>query len=204
MQVLTVCHKINTMKVYDRDSGGYFMGCLAVLFALNEQEVEKLLAVERSERADYMHEEIEEKFWDDFPEYVCELDKSWDAMHRMLTDGNLDFENTFQPLCNVIFGGEFVYGLTRQPSGEVIISEGEEDEYMILKTPEQVAEVAEELPKRTKEECRKCYDRIDPEDYGMQLDEEDFEYTWYYLQDSLNFWKKAAEEKRYVLFTVDR
>ena len=67
------------------------MGCLAVLFALNEQEAEKLLAVERSERADYMHEEIEENFWNEFPEYVCELDKSWDAMHRVLTDGTLNF-----------------------------------------------------------------------------------------------------------------
>ncbi|MDE7417686.1 MAG: YfbM family protein [Lachnospiraceae bacterium] len=180
------------------------MGCLAVLFALNEQEVENLLAVERSERADYMHEEIEENFWNEFPEYVCELDKSWDAMHRVLTDGTLNFENEFQPLCNVIFGGEFVYGLTRQPSGEVIIIESEEDEFMILKTPEQVAEIAEELPKKTKEECRKCYDMIDPEDYDGWLDEEDFEYTWEYLQDSLDFWKKAAEEKRYVLFTVDR
>lgn len=180
------------------------MGCLAVLFALNEQEVEKLRAVKRKERADYMHEEIEEIFFDDYPEYTCELDKSWDAMHRMLTDGNLNFENQFPPLCNVIFGGEFLYGLVRQPSGEVIIPEEEEDEFMILKTPEQVAEIAKALPERSKEECRKCYYMIDKEDYGFPPDEEDFEYTWYYLQDSLDFWKKAAEEKRYVLFTVDR
>lgn len=180
------------------------MGCLAVLFALNEQDVKNLLAVKRSERSDYMHEEIEETFFDSFPEYMCELDKSWDAMHRMLTDGNLDFENKFSPLCNVIFGGEFVYGLTREPSGEAVIVEDEDDEYMILKTPEQVAQIAEALPKKTKEECRKCYDMIDEEDYGMELDDEDFEYTWEYLQDSLEFWKKAAEEKRYVLFTVDR
>lgn len=180
------------------------MGCLAVLFALNEQEVEKLRLVERKERSDYMHEEIEEIFFNDYPEYTCELDKSWDAMHRMLTDGNLDFENKFPPLCNVIFGGEFLYGLMRESSGEVIVPEEEGDEFMILKTPEQVAEIARVLPKRTKEECHNCYDMIDEEDYGFQTDEEDFEYTWEYLQDSLEFWKKAAEEKRYVLFTVDR
>ncbi len=180
------------------------MGCLAVLFALNEQDVEKLRAVERKERCDYMREEIEEVFFDEYPEYLCELDKSWDAMHRMLTDGNLNFENKFQPLCNVIFGGEFLYGLRRKVSGTVIIPRGEDDEYMILKTPEQVAEIAEALPRKTKEECRKCYDMIDEEDYGMQPDDEDFEYTWEYLQYSLDFWKKAAEEKRYVLFTVDR
>ena len=38
----------------------------------------------------------------------------------------------------------------------------------------------------------------------MKLDEEDFEYTWENLEYSLDFWKRAAEEKRYVLFTVDR
>ncbi len=30
------------------------MGCLAVLFALNEQDVEKLRLVKREERSDYM------------------------------------------------------------------------------------------------------------------------------------------------------
>lgn len=180
------------------------MGCLAVLFALNEQETEELLAVERSGRSEYMHEEIEEIFFDDFPEYTCELDKSWDAMHRMLTDGNLNFENKYPPLCNVILGGEFVYGLMRKPSGEVVVIDDEDDEYMILKSPEEVAKIAEALPARTKEECRKCYAMIDQEDYGMEPDDEDFEYTWEYFQDSLDFWKKAAEEKRYVLFTVDR
>lgn len=180
------------------------MSCLAVLFALNEQEVEKLMSVARDGRSEYMHEEIEELFFDDFPEFVCELDKSWDAMHRMLTDGNLDFTNQYPPLCNVIFGGELIYGLVRKPSGEVTIIDDEDDEYMILKSPEQVAEIAEALPKRTKEECRKCYDRIDGDDYGMEPDEEDFEYTWEYLQDSLSFWRKAADEKRYVLFTADR
>ncbi|RGZ01609.1 DUF1877 family protein [Clostridium sp. AM58-1XD] len=180
------------------------MGCLAVLFALNEQEVDKLKAVKRQERSDYLHEEIEETFFEEYPEYTCELDKSWDAMHRMLTDGNLNFENKYPPLCNVIFGGEFLYGLVRKSSGKVTCPRAEDDEYIILKTPEEVKEIAKVLPYRTKEECRKCYYMIDKEDYGLQTDEEDFEYTWTYLQDSLDFWKKAAEENRYVLFTVDR
>ena len=64
-------------------------------------------------------------------------------MHRMLTDGNLNFENQYPPLCNVIFGGEFLYGLLRRLSGEVVTLEAEEDEYMILKTPQQVAEIAD-------------------------------------------------------------
>lgn len=171
------------------------MGCLAVLFALNEQELETFLNVERPQRAYYMHNELEENFWNDYPEYVCELDQAWDAMHRMLTDGSLNFENKFPPLCNVILGGEFVYGLERDPSGEVLIPDEEDDAYIILKTPQQVAGLAEALPKRTKEECRQCYDKIDEEDYGFAPYDEDFEYAWTYLQESLEFWKKAAAEK---------
>lgn len=180
------------------------MSCLAVLFALSEQEVEKIKLVKRQERSEYLHEEIEEIFFEKYPEYTCELDKSWDAMHRMLTDGNLNFENKFPPLCNMIFGGEFLYGLVRKPSGRITQPKGEDDEFIILKTPEQVEKIAKALPNRTKDECRKCYYMIDKEDYGFQIDEEDFEYTWTYLQSSLDFWKKAAAEKRYVLFTVDR
>ena len=180
------------------------MACLAVLFALNEQEVQKLKSVKRQNRSEYLHEEIEEIFFEEYPELTCELDKAWDAMHRMLTDGNLNFENKFPPLCNVIFGGEFLYGLVRKSSGKIICPRTEDDEYMILKTPEQVEEIAQALPNRTKEECRKCYYMIDIEDYGFPTDEEDFEYTWEYLQNSVNFWKRASEEKRYVLFAVDR
>lgn len=34
------------------------MGCLAVLFALREEDVEKLRQVKRGDRAEYMHEKI--------------------------------------------------------------------------------------------------------------------------------------------------
>ncbi len=50
-----------------------------------------------------MYEEIEDIFFDKYPEYTCELDKSWDAMHRMLTDGNLNFENEFQTVMQCDF-----------------------------------------------------------------------------------------------------
>lgn len=31
-----------------------------------------------------------------------------------------------------------------------------------------------------------------------------FEYTWGWFEASIKFWKEAAEEKRYVLFTADQ
>lgn len=46
------------------------MSCLAVLFSLDDKNVDKLKSVPRKERSDYMHEEIEEVFFDSFPEYT--------------------------------------------------------------------------------------------------------------------------------------
>ena len=100
-------------------------------------------------------------------------------------------------------GGEILYGL-KMKDNKPIRPEEESDQLIILKTPEQVREIAAALPKRTKEACRKCYDRIDSRNYGNEKNDEDFEYTWQWLQRSLVFWTRAAKEKRYVLFAADQ
>ena len=64
--------------------------------------------------------------------------------------------------------------------------------------------MAAELPKITEEQFREWYYKIDEEDYGYPRSEEDFNYTWEWFSDSINFWERAAAEKKYVLFTVDQ
>lgn len=179
------------------------MGCLAVLFALDEQQVLNLEAVPRQDRAYYMHEEIEEIFFDEYPEYTQELDKAWDAMHRTLNGGELDYNEDTQPLCYAVLAGKPLYGVEFE-NGEYITPEGEDSDIITLKTPEQVARVAAELPKITEEQFREWYYKIDEEDYGYPMSEEDFNYTWEWFSDSINFWERAAAEKKYVLFTVDQ
>ena len=51
---------------------------------------------------------------------------------------------------------------------------------------------------------RERYDLIDPEDYQGVLEDEDFEYTWHYLQDVRDLYKRAAAAGRSVIFTVDQ
>ena len=41
-------------------------------------------------------------------------------------------------------------------------------------------------------------------DYGFPLTDEDFEYTWNWFNGTREFWKLAAQENRYVLFTADQ
>lgn len=146
-----------------------------------------------SERPEFISEELEELYFEEYPERTFELDKSWDAMHRALTDGKLCFDCGEYPLGMAILGGELLY------------FDGEEyDDYIITaKSPEQVAELYERLKAFGESDFKKGYDRIDPQEYDDK-DDEDLEYTLEYFTDSIAFWRFAAENRLWVLFTADQ
>jgi hypothetical protein len=121
---------------------------------------------------------------------VAELDKSWDALHRSLTDGKLEYTNGQFPFNHVILGGEILYN-----AGDYIIT---------LKTPEQVKDIAIAIEQLEKNALRDGYRKIDEDDYGSPLTEEDFEYTWEWMEGTKDFWTTAAANNRHVLFTVDQ
>jgi hypothetical protein len=167
------------------------MACLGVLFSLDEETVSKLKSFESDEdRLDFLQENIEENIMTNEPERFAEFDKSWDALHRSLTDGKFEWTNGTFPLNHVILGGQQIYY--------------KDDYIMSLKTPEQVEIIAKTVVTISEDDLRKGYIKIDSKDYGFDLTDEDFEYTWTWFQDSLEFWKKAASEKRFVLFTADQ
>ena len=167
------------------------MSCLGVLFSLEEKEVNKLKSFKSDDdRLDYLQQEIEAIYFEDFPERVAELDKSWDAIHRSLTDGKLGYTNGSFPLNHVILGGEIIYF--------------SDDYIMTIKTPEQVRQIAIAIDKVDNESLRTAYYKIDENDYGFPLSKDDFEYTRDWFDGSKEFWKLAATEKRFVLFTADQ
>ena len=81
------------------------MGSRGVLFAI-EAPVAKRLQDAKGDDDDVMEiiEEIEEA-WDE--DNLAECDKSWDAMHRVLTDGQLEFGDPDQPRTNL--AGAWLY-----------------------------------------------------------------------------------------------
>jgi hypothetical protein len=167
------------------------MSCLGVLFSLSEKEVIKLKKFgSGGDRLVYLQEEIEEIYFDKYPKRVAELDKSWDALHRALTDGKLAYSNGSLPMSHVILGGEILYF--------------EDDYIMTLKAPEQVRQIAAEINNIDEKHLKNGYNKIDSNEYGFPLSDEDFEYTWYWFNSSKEFWKLAAAENRYVLFTADQ
>ena len=125
---------------------------------------------------------IEEDFFNNHRDRIAESDKSWDGMHRALADGELTWDGGEYPLNHVVLGGQLI---------ECI-----DDGFMVLKTPEQVRDVATRLPSITQSELRTRYFAIDPEDYEFDLSEEEFAYIWENFESVREFWIRAASEKQ--------
>jgi hypothetical protein len=83
------------------------MGCLGVHLALDAKTVRKLRSFpSHEERLEYLHEELEEDYFANRPEWLAETDKAWDGIHCTLTDGELGCDKGTYPLNHLILGGE--------------------------------------------------------------------------------------------------
>jgi hypothetical protein len=169
--------------LYDRP-----MAFRGVLFALTGSQEAALVASRHDDEVLRFVDELETAWdWD----WLCEVDQAWDAMHRCLSDGSLALgRRTGRPLELVVLGGGHHH-------------EGED--YVVARVDSAaVVEVAAALDEVDREWLRGRYDAIDPEDYQGVLGDEDFEYTWRYLQDVREFYRRAATAERAVVFTVDQ
>jgi hypothetical protein len=176
--------------------GGVYMACRGVFFAIDENTTRFLENMSRATIVEYIENEIEEVYFDKYREKVAETDKAWDAIQRAFSEGELEFAPTtgIYPANSIVLGGKILYG-DKEREGDYIVS---------LKTPEMVSDIYSFLSALEKEQFRADYLKIDKENYGFEVDEQDFEYTWNWLVGTLDFWKNAANERLFVLFTVDQ
>jgi hypothetical protein len=164
------------------------MACLGVHFAITEDQAQKLLdASGDDELVEVVQEEIEGP-WDE--ERLFQSDKAWDALHRCLSDGSLDVRGGSPPLNLCFFGGQ--------------VLNSEPDYFVVLVRPEQVQQIAEALEAVTREWLRERYDALRFPEYQSAKSDEDFQYTWGQFEGLPDFFARAAEEKRHVIFTVDQ
>lgn len=163
------------------------MACRGVHFAIDDAVVARLLEAKTDEDVALIIEEVEES-WD--RPFLFETDKAWDALHRCLSDGSLDLAGGSYPLSFAVLGGSPVY-------------DGEE--YVVaLVRAQQVPEVAAALAPIDKAWLRMRYDSLEFSDYQVFRSDEDFEYTWANFQGLGDFFARAAEAGRAVIFTVDQ
>ena len=170
------------------------MACRGVFFALTKEEEEKLLAAPNSDAVvEIITEEIEER-WD--PEWLVEMDKSWDAVHRCLGDGSLSRSQS-SLTSKAVLGG-------RQLTSDA-------DWIMSYLTADEVKQVAAAIAGIDQLEFRRRYFAlkkkflwVDRTDYDGPIGEEDFEYSWSNFEEMRVFFSKVAAAHRAIVFSVDQ
>ena len=164
------------------------MACRGVHFAITSNDAQRLLALAGDDDAvlELVQEDAEGR-WDE--DWLQETDKAWDAIHRCLTDGTLTSDASIaRHKC--ILGGRHLY------SG---------DEYIIsFLMADEVRDVSEAIAPFGETELRDRYFMIDEAEYGVPLSDEDFEYTWEWFETLKEFFAKAADADRAVVFSVDQ
>src|SRR5688572_21515235 len=75
------------------------MACLGVFFSVAPEQAAALCNADGDEQLMELIEAIEEA-WD--KEHLAQCDKAWDAMHRCLTDGRLEYGNGSYPLSHAV------------------------------------------------------------------------------------------------------
>jgi hypothetical protein len=164
------------------------MACRGVHFAITDDDLAALRAAGSDDDVMEVVERIEKR-WEEDAGFVCETDKAWDAIHRCLTGGSLEFGAGPLPLRLCILGGEQLH------EGEGYI--------VSLVRHDQLPALIESLRDVTPEFMTKRYAQL-PDDYAEPKSDEDCQYTWDWFSDLPAFFERAAKAGRHVIFSVDQ
>ena len=170
------------------------MACRGVFFALTKEVEAKLLAAQDGDAVvEIITEEVEER-WD--REWLVEMDKSWDAVHRCLGDGSLRRSQSSLTSKAVLGGRQLSSGT------DWIVS------YL---TADEVKQVAIAVAAIDQPEFRRRYFALkkkflwfDRTEYDGPIGEEDFDYSWSNFEDMRHFFSKVAAAHRAIVFSVDQ
>lgn len=162
------------------------MGSLGVFFAVTPEQAAALQDATDDDEVMELVGAIEEA-WD--TDNLAQCDKAWDALHRLLTDGSLEYGNGPEPLRHCVLGPDQLH---------------EGDDFIVsLVAPDEVKKVADGLAGITREWFDDRHRAVVPRDYAPEYGDDDRDYTWDWFQGVRELYRKAAERGRFVVFTVD-
>jgi hypothetical protein len=121
--------------------------------------------------------------------WCCHVDKVWDPIHRCLTDGHLHYGRA--PLYRCVLGTKNYFGAYSA-------------RFLHFLKPEEVQRVSAALARVDQEFLRRNYAKIDQADYLWEKGEEDFGFVWDFFKRLRQFYRRAAGERRAVLFECDQ
>lgn len=133
----------------------------------------------------------------DADERILSVDKSWDAMHRVLCDGWLDAVHGDEALRSCVVGGKQLSN-----HADWIISFAES---------ELVKRVSAEIDAISEQSFRERYFRLDRMPPGLfahrykgEIGDLDFEYTWGYFEEVRKYYRAAGERDLASVFAADQ
>ena len=119
---------------------------------------------------------------------VLDTGTTWDAMHRCLTEGELDPAAGEFPLNHAVLGGKQLYKGT--------------DSTAVLIRPDMTRFIADALSELDQDEMRPKFMALAGGTYDQPVDEKHFMQMWRLLQDLQVFFDAAAENLEAVVFTA--
>ena len=122
--------------------------------------------------------------------WVLECGTAWNAIHRCLTEGTLDPNAGEFPLNCCVLGGRRLYRGTGFEA--------------VLIRPDIVPHVAMAVRDVKRSDLHERYFKLDPNDYGQQPSEKEFDLIWNTFRQIQQLMDEAGELRAAVLFTVER
>jgi hypothetical protein len=119
---------------------------------------------------------------------VLETGTKWDAIHRCLTDGELDPAGGEFPLNHAVLGGKSLH------KGS--------DYVAVLVRPDMTRFIADALAELEEEQVRQKFFGLPSDSYAGPRDEKHFMEIWLALQNLRVFYEAAADNLEAVVFTA--
>src|SRR5262249_11042928 len=172
--------------------------------AIAPDDVTRLLALEGCERWDFaagggaatVVGPLGERRWacaagEVAAKFVARMDKLWAPIHCALSDGTIDGPLGEPPLCAAVLGDHLVY-------------ESQWGDYVYLKYPTEVVEIAAGLAALTRQEVAEKWEAVPPDPdsdaLGLSFTRAEAESVWPCFEAMRAFYQRAAAEGLAVLF----
>ena len=163
------------------------MAGLGVHLAIGEEVVSRLLAAE--DDADVVALIVAQLEAERDPRYVFRTGRTWNPLHRCLTNGTLALDAGSFPLSHAVLGG---------------VQLCENDGHLVsLVRPDQVPAVADALTPIDRQWLRTRYNSFEFPGYEGSRGDEDFAVAWASVQGLADFFQVAAQDRRAVIFIVE-
>lgn len=119
---------------------------------------------------------------------LVDCKRTWDALHRCLTEGTLDPTGGEIPMNHAILGGK------KLNKGPEFIA--------VLVRPDLTPFVAEALHNIKEPDFRQRYFALGNHGYEQPINEKEYALVWHHLQELRTFFEYCSEERFAVLFTA--